>query len=72
MEIIMQAIRVIDYENDTVHVRDTPEEFSDYIRQLIIYINGNTSIREYRTRSVNTEVISCVLEIVKNQIETEL
>lgn len=71
MEIIMQAIRVIDYENDTVHVRDTPEEFSDYIRQLIIYINGNTSIREYRTRSVNTEVISCVLEIVKNQIETD-
>lgn len=72
MEIIIQTIRIIDYENDAVYIRDTPETFSDYVRQLITYINGNTSIREYRTRSANTEVISCVLEIVKNQIDTEL
>lgn len=72
MEIIIQTIRIIDYENNVVYVRDTPETFSDYVRQLITYINGNTSIREYRTRSTNTEVIGCVLDIVKNQIDTEL
>ena len=72
MEIVIQTIRIIDYENNAFYVRDTPETFSDYVRQLITYINGNTSIREYRTRSVNTEVISCILDIVKNQIDSDL
>ena len=72
MEIVIQTIRIIDYENNAVYVRDTPETFSNYVRQLITYINGNTSIREYRTRLVNTEVISCILDIVKNQIDTDL
>ena len=72
MEIVIQTIRIIDYENNAVYVRDTPETFSDYVRQLITYINGNTSIREYRTRLVNTEVISCILDIVKNQIDSDL
>ena len=72
MEIVIQTIRIIDYENNAVYVRDTPETFSDYVRQLITYINGNTSIREYRTRLVNTEVISCILDIVKNQIDADL
>lgn len=65
MEIVIQTIRIIDYENNAVYIRDTPETFSDYVRQLITYINGNTSIREYHTRSTNTEVISCILDIVK-------
>ena len=72
MEIVIQAIRVVDYENNKVDVRETPEAFSDYVRQLITHINGNTSIREYRTRSKNTEVISCVLDIVKNQVDEDL
>lgn len=71
MEIVIQTIRIIDYENNAVYIRDTPEAFSDYVRQLITYINGNTSIREYCTRSVNTEVISCILDIIKNQIDTD-
>lgn len=69
MEIVFQTIRIIDYENNVVYVRDTPETFSDYVRTLITYINDNSSIREYHTRSANTEVISCILDIVKNQID---
>lgn len=72
MEIVIQTIRVIDYENNAIYVRDTPETFSEYVSQLITYINGNTSIREYTTRSTNTEVISCIKDIVKNQIDTDL
>lgn len=67
MEIINQSIRIIDYENNEVYKRDTPEEFSEYVKQLITYIDSNTSIREYKTRSVNTEVISCILDIIKNK-----
>lgn len=72
MEIVNQTIRIIDYENNAVYKRDTPDEFSNYVRQLITYINSNSSVREYCTRSVNTEVISCILDIIKNQIDTDL
>ena len=45
MEIIMQTIRIIDYENNKVVNRDIPDAFSDYVRQLIAYVDSNTSIR---------------------------
>lgn len=71
MEIVMQTIRIIDYENNAVYIRETPDTFSDYVRQLIAFISDNSSIREYKTRSEKTEVISCVLDIVKNQIDVD-
>lgn len=60
MRIITQAIRVIDYENNKVLPRDIMPKFGEYIEQLISYINGNTSIREYKTQSVGGEVISSI------------
>lgn len=71
MEIVIQTIRIIDYENNAIYVRETPAAFSDYVRQLIGHIKDNTSIREYVTRSVNTEVISSILNIIKNQIDMD-
>lgn len=72
MKVITQAIRVIDYENNKVLTRDILPNFSEYIEQLISYINGNVSVREYRTQSRNTEVIREVLEIVQHQKESDL
>lgn len=71
MEIVIQTIRIIDYENNVVYIRDTPETFSEYVRQLITYINSNTSVQEYCTRSTNTEVIGCILDIIKNQVDMD-
>ena len=42
MEIVIKTIRIIDYENNAVYVRETPETFSEYVSQLITYINGNS------------------------------
>lgn len=67
MRVIVQAIKVIDYENNKVLTRDILPNFSEYIEQLIAYINNNTAVREYRTQSANTEVISAILEIVRQQ-----
>lgn len=39
MRVITQAIRVIDYENNEVLTRDIMPNFSEYIEQLIAYIN---------------------------------
>lgn len=72
MKVITQAIRVIDYENDRVSARDIMPNFSEYIEQLIDYINSNTSVREYKTHSVNTEVIAEVLSIIRNQANVDV
>mgnify|MGYP002797668233 FL=1 len=72
MRVITQAIRVIDYEKNRVLTRDIMSNFSEYIEQLIGYINSNTSVREYRTQTANTEVIAEILEIVQHQKEPDL
>ena len=58
MRIVTQAIRVIDYENNKISARNIMPKFGEYIEQLISYINGNVSVREYKTQSTGTEVIS--------------
>lgn len=72
MRIITQAIRVIDYENNKISARNIMPKFGEYIEQLISYINGNVSVREYKTQSTGTEVISSILEIIKHQAEAEI
>ena len=48
MEIIAQAVRVIDYENNSVQRRNVNmmPKFKDYIEQLIVHVSNNVSIRE--------------------------
>lgn len=72
MEIIIQAIRIIDYENRNVYVRVTPGTFSEYVKQLIMFVSDNTAVREYKTRSADTDVIGCIIDIIKNQMDTDL
>ncbi|MDE6707005.1 MAG: hypothetical protein K2K06_03085, partial [Oscillospiraceae bacterium] len=55
---------------DLILEQFTDEKSSDF-KYALVYIDNNTSIREYFTRSVNTEVISCVLDIVRNQIDED-
>ena len=60
MEIIAQAVRVIDYETTVFkeeNVNMMPK-FKDYIEQLIVHVSNNVSIREYHTQSTRTEVIA--------------
>ncbi|MGP1411956.1 MAG: hypothetical protein ACTTKD_08995 [Peptoanaerobacter stomatis] len=66
IDILVQSVHLIDYENDIIQKRDIPQEFSNYIKELIFFINSNESIRKYKTRSINNEVISCILNI-KNE-----
>lgn len=68
MEIIAQAVRVIDYENNSVQRRNVNRmpKFKDYIEQLIVHVSNNVSIREYHTQSTRTEVIAEILEIAGN------
>lgn len=49
MKVILQAIRVIDYENNKILARDIMPKFGEYIEQLIAYVSANVSVREYRT-----------------------
>lgn len=67
MEVIMQSIQIIDYESNSIKRLEPPKTFLTYINKLISFLERNKSIRDYKTRSVNTEVISSILDIVNNQ-----
>lgn len=72
MKVITQAVRVIDYENNKVLNREIMPNFSEYIAQMIAYINSNASVREYKTMPENAEVIREVIEIVRQQDDAEV
>lgn len=63
MEIINKSIRIIDYNAEKVFERNTPESFEEYIVQLIAHIKENDSVRNFKTRSLDTEVVSCALQV---------
>ncbi len=67
MMLIHKSIRIINYETQQVTPRETPESFDAYVAELINHISNNASVREYKTRSNQTEVIGCILSICANQ-----
>lgn len=69
MEILTTSIRIIDYENNIVFSRETPESFDEYVTELITHINNNSSVRDFKTRSPETEVISCAKQIWCNRAD---
>lgn len=69
MEIVRSCINIINYEQNKIEERDIGESFNDYIEELVSYFKSNCSTRGYKSRSLNTEVVSSVLGIVKNQDE---
>lgn len=71
MKILTQSISIIDYENNETYVRTPPREFSEYIKQVINYIEGNKNVRKYKTSSNSTEVIGCILNIINNLSDEE-
>ena len=60
MTIIQKAIHVIDYEGCQVLSREAPDTFEVYVAELINHISNNESVREYKTRSNETEVIGSI------------
>lgn len=67
MKIIYNSIRIIDYVNEKVYNRDTPETFNEYVVELITHINSNNSVRAYKTSSNSAEIMSCILDILRNK-----
>ena len=61
MNIIHKSIYIINYETQQVILREPPATFDSYVAELINHISNNTSVREYKTHSDSTEVISCIL-----------
>ncbi len=69
MRIITQAVKAIDYEEGKIFSKSILPEFGEYIQQLIVHIQTNKSVREYKTRSAETEVIQAILNIIDHQTE---
>jgi len=72
MQITQKSIRIIDYEQQRILSRETPEAFEAYVTELIEHIRSNDSVREYKTRSNATEVIGSILTVCANQTDVTL
>lgn len=72
MQIVTKSIRVIDYEAQQIYIRETPTTFDEYVSELIGHINENRNVREFKTRSVDTEVIGCIKHILRTPTDAEL
>lgn len=66
MEIIATSVHLIDYENGEIRTITPPEAFGEYVSGLIGDINSNTTVREFMTLSVRTEVINAILDTQSN------
>ena len=72
MQIITKSIRIIDYDTQQIYVRATPETFDEYVNELINHINENRNVREFKTRSTDTEVVGCIKHILRSYDNDEL
>ncbi len=72
MEIIARSVHLIDYENGTTRTIVPPEAFAEYIADLISHINGNTSIRQFKTTSRRTEVIGSLLDVLEHRADSSI
>lgn len=72
MEIINSSIRIIDYENNQIAKRDIPNSFEEFVSELISHISTNESVREYKTRSIATETIGNILQIISRKEENDI
>ena len=72
MRIITKSIRIIDYEAQQIYHRETPPSFNEYVGELINHINENKNVREFKTRSVDTEVIGCIKQILRKPDDNDL
>lgn len=72
MVIENRFIHIIDYEQNCIIPREIPPTFDAYVTELIGHINTNQTVRDYKTRSKYTEVISGVLEISQHKDNREI
>lgn len=72
MQIVTKSIHIIDYEAQQIYARESPASFDEYVRELINHVNRNINVREFKTRSVDTEVIGCIKQILRNPGNAEL
>jgi len=69
---ITKSIRIIDYEGNNVYTRETPAAFDAYVTELISHVGGNTAVREFKTRSAETEVIGCIRQILLQRADNDI
>lgn len=67
MRAIHKSICILNYDLQQIITNEIPNSFDEYVNELISHISKNTSVREYKTRSNSTEVVSCILSILANK-----
>lgn len=69
MGIISKSIYTIDHRNENVISRDIPIQFMSYIQDLILFVDRNPNIKNYKVRSEATQVVMNIKNIIRHQSE---
>ena len=72
MNAIYKSIYTINYEEEKVVSISTPVAFDAFVSELIDHISNNNSVRDFKTQSDSTEVISCIKALCNNIDNAEL
>ncbi|MBR2134336.1 MAG: hypothetical protein IJ851_06460 [Eubacterium sp.] len=59
-----KSVHIINYEKEKVERRSIPDNFNNYISELIEHINNNDIVRNYQSRDNSTTVVSNAIKII--------
>lgn len=71
MVVIYKSIYMIDYENDDAIQKEAPEDFNQFIQELIQFVSNNHSVRKYQPYTQTTQVVNCSKQIVSMALREE-
>lgn len=69
IKILEKALYVLNHDEENLELREPPKEFDEYINNLVVYINANQTIRMYKQRSEDTQIVNSVRGIIELDIE---
>lgn len=69
LNIINKSVHVINYETNSIITRDIPDNFNDYISELVDHINSNEKVRDYKSKTNTTQILIDALRILEKKDE---
>lgn len=72
MDIVYSEFYKVNVVGNIIEQKPLEGEFNSYIEELIKSVVADKATRQYKIRSKNTEVISCILNMISNTINEDM
>lgn len=72
MTTLYTSFHILDLDNDTVQKKNMPEEFQSFVKEYIEYANANEKNKMYTIHDEQTQVVSCIRQMVLKQDQCDV